>query len=598
MTIFAWVLFGYALLYGVRYLLGARLYLTCALREVAVRAIPREQIEPAELRLLTLLDDELAAAGFRHLGFGEISPFLSYYAQALPVSVFVNERIPAYALVRQHASPEYGSLVELEVSTTVEGREGARPANAQPAHGKASSTDAAHALDCRLVTLNTLFSRPFMPRSLRVEGYQGISVAALVERHSARVAAERVSRAPLEPATAEHLTAEPAISEPATAQRAASDHVAAEPSSLTNALTLIAASIAELRTEFHEGGWVAPTTDPALDRFTLRGAFALTHYSRRAFGARKTTSRQPPPVPSEQERFLRIEADMRAISRVADDPEPAPGTPWPLLTVIGVSGLLSFVAMTWLWNGYVAALILAAITLHEAGHAVAMRMLGYRDVHVFFVPLLGAVTVGRSVTATVRDRLAVLLAGPVPGLWLAVVLLLIDQAYAPVTLLRMSALALLILNGLNLLPFTPLDGGRALESLTRPESVWRLVVHAASATGLLAVAAYLRDPVIATIGLFWAVLFPRQLLAQRLRRSVAAAVRDRADFPGVVRVALETMSTPRYAAWRAGTRQATARTLARLFAESLATPADRRWGALVYAAAWIPVAAAFLLWTR
>jgi Zn-dependent protease len=543
MTILAWILFGYALLYGVRYLLGARIYLTCALRKVEVRPIPREQVEPAELRLLTLLDDELTAAGFRHLGFGEISPLLTYYGQALPVSVFVNERIPAYALVRQHAAPEYGSLVELEVST-----------------------------DCRLVTLNTLFSRPFLPRSLRVEGYQGISVAALVERHSARVAAERVSRAPLELATTEHPT-------------------------LANALTLVAAIIAELRTEFRERGWVAPTTDPSLDRFTLRGAFALTHYSRRAFGARKTTSRQPPPVPSEQERLLRIEADLQAIARVADNPESAPGTPWPLLTVIGVSGLLSFVAMAWLWNAYVATLILAAIALHEAGHAVAMRMLGYRDVHVFFVPLLGAMTVGRSVTATVRDRLAVLLAGPVPGLWLAVVLLAIDQVYGPVTLLRMSALALLILNGLNLLPFTPLDGGRALESLTRPESVWRLLVHAASAAGLLAVAAYLRDPVIATIGLFWTVLVPRQLLGYRLRRAVAAAVHDRADVRGVVRIALETMSTPRYVACRAGTRQAAARTLARLFAESVATPADRRWGALLYAAAWIPAAAAFLLWT-
>jgi Zn-dependent protease len=548
MTIFAWILFGYALLHGVRYLLGARLYLTCALRKVEVRPIPREQVQPAELRLLTLLDDELTAAGFRLLGFGEISPFLTYHAQALAVSVFVNERIPAFALVRQHAAPEYGSLVELEVSTTFGGPE------------------------CRLVTLNTLFSRSFLPRSLRVEGYLGICVAALVERHSTRVAAERISRAPLEPATTEHPT-------------------------LANALTLVAASIAELRTEFRERGWVAPTTDPALDRFTLRGAFALTHYSRRVFGARKTKSQQRR-VPSEQERLLRIEADMGAIARVADNPEPAPGTPWPLLTVIGVSGLLSFVAMGWLWNAYVAALILAAITLHEAGHAVAMRMLGYRDVHVFFVPLLGAMTVGRSVTATVRDRLAVLLAGPVPGLWLAVVLLVIDQVYAPATLLRMSALALLILNGLNLLPFTPLDGGRALESLTRPESVWRLVVHAASAAGLLAVAAHLRDPLIATIGLFWAVLFPRQLSGYRLRRSVAAAVHDRADVLGVVRIALETMSAPRYAAWRAGTRQMTARTLARLFAESLATPADRRWGAIAYAAAWIPAAVAFLLWTR
>src|ERR1700728_3492694 len=197
MTIFAWVLFGYALLYGVRYLLGARVYLTCALREAAVEPIPRAQVEPAELRLLTLLDDELAAAGFRHLGFGQIAPFLTYYAQALSVSVFVNERLPAYALVRQHAAPEYGTLVELEIGT-------------------------AFAPDCRLVTLNTLFSRPFVPRSLRVEGYQGSSVDALVERHSARVAAERVNRAPVEHAT------------------------------LENGISLIAASIAELRTEFRE----------------------------------------------------------------------------------------------------------------------------------------------------------------------------------------------------------------------------------------------------------------------------------------------------------------------------------------------------------
>jgi Zn-dependent protease len=593
MTILAWVLFGYALLYGVRYLLGARVYLTCALREVEVRPIPRERLDPAELRLLTLLDDELAAAGFRHLGFGQIPPFLTYYAQAVAVSVFVNERIPAYALVRQHAAPEYGNLVEVEVATAFGAPEDGRPENVQAAPGGATQRQPANTSDLRLVTLNTLFSRPFQPRSLRVEGYEGMPVAALVERHAARVAAER-NRAPMEPSAAA-VAAEHSYPETSTQQPSALPH-----STLESALNLAAASIAELRTEFRGRGWVAPTTDPTLDRFTLRGAFALTHYSRRVFGSRKITSRQQQqqPTPSEQERLLRIEADLHAISRVADNPESAPGTPWPLVTVIGVSGLLSFVAMAWLWNPYVAALILAAITLHEAGHAVAMRMLGYRDVHVFFVPLLGAMTVGRSVTTTVRDRLAVLLAGPVPGLCLAVVLLAIDQAYAPATLLRMSALALLILNGLNLLPFTPLDGGRALETLTRPESVWRLVVHAASAVGLLAVAAYLRDPVIATIGLFWAVLFPRQLQGYRLRRSVAAAVNDRGDFQVVLRVALETMSTPRYATWRAGTRQVTARTLARLFSESLATPADRRWGAIAYAAAWIPAAIAMILWTR
>ncbi|HWW79542.1 MAG TPA: hypothetical protein VNY82_08080 [Steroidobacteraceae bacterium] len=542
-VVIAWVLFVYVLLYGIRYLLGARIYLTCALREVENRSIPRQQIEPEELRLLGLLDDELLAAGFRHLGFGAATPLLTYYAEPLKFSVFVNERLPAYALVREPVAPEYGNLVALEIGTV-------------------------YAAGDRLITLNTLFSEPFFADNMRVEAYEGLSVAGMVERHAARVAAERTS-----PMSRGHVT-------------------------LEDILGLAAASLAGLRVKFRRRNWVAPTTDPKLDRFTLRGAFALTHYSRRVFGARKIAPKNSLSGPSENERLLRIEADLRAVLRIAENPQPAPGTPWPLIMVIGASGVLSFIAMALLWNAAVAAVILAAITFHEAGHALAMRRFGYRDVHIFFVPLLGAMTVGSPATTTVRDRLAVLLAGPVPGLWLGVALLAIDQSYGPVRLLRMSALALLILNGLNLLPFTPLDGGRALEALTRPESVWRLVVHAASAVGLLALAAFSRDPAIAAIGLLWAVLFPRQLLGYRLRRAVAAGIRDRADSRGVMRVTLETLSVAPFAKYRAAVRQATARAFVRLFSESLATAADRRWGAIAYVSAWIPVAAAVLLWFR
>jgi hypothetical protein len=49
---------------------------------------------------------------------------------------------------------------------------------------------------------------------------------------------------------------------------------------------------------------------------------------------------------------------------------------------------------------------------------------------------------------------------------------------------------------------------------------------------------------------------------------------------------------------RAGTRQVTARAIAHLFSESTATPADRIWGAIAYAAAWIPVVAAAVLWAK
>jgi Zn-dependent protease len=540
----AWLAFGYVLLQSFRYLLGARIYLTCALREVAARPVALEAIDAGEWQLLTLLDSDLQAAGFRHLGFAQITPLITYYGAPLAGSVFVDERLPAYALVRRHLAPEYGRLVELELRTVL-------------------------ASGSQLLTVNTPFSSSFLPPGLHVEAHPGLSVSELVQRHAARVVAALAGG------------------------EGALEHAHVE--SLTESIT---ASFAELRRQFRERGWVVPTADHTLDRFTLRGAFALTRYSRRIVKTPGSAVKRAPPVPSEEDRQLRIEADLCAVLHVADSPETAPGTPWPLLTVIGATAVVSFVAMALLWNPMVAVLVLAAVTFHEAGHALAMRSLGYRDVHIFFVPLLGAMTVGRAATATVRDRLLVLLAGPVPGLWLAVALLAIDHAAGPIYLVQAAALTLLILNALNLLPFTPLDGGRALETLSRPESAWRLAVHVASAIGLFVVADVLNDAVFVALGLLWAAMLPRQFRGYRLHRSVAAAVRDRGDFRGVVRVALDVMTTRPYAGWHAVTRQITARAIARSCADSIATPGDRRWGALAYASAWIPVIAALLLWVR
>jgi Zn-dependent protease len=555
-AVLGWAAFAYVLLQGIRYLLGARVYLTCALREVEARPVDRQQLDPGELRLLSLLDHELAGAGFRHLGFGHITPLVTYYDKPLTVSVFVHEQLPAYGLVRRHLAPEYGRLAELEVTTEL-------------------------ASGGQIVTVNTPFASSFLPPGLRIEAHPGLTVGEIVARHAERLAGESV-----------------------TTERAYAGLF--RQANVESALALVTSGIRKLRPLFRSRKWVVPTVDPSLDRFTLYGALALTHYSRRVFATTRSAAgraRSAPATalsapPSDNERLLRVEADLQAILQVAEHPETAPGIAWPLLTVIGLTAVLSFIAMASLWNAYVAAVILAAVTLHEAGHAMAMRLFGYRDIHVFFVPLLGAVTLARPAVTTVRDRLAVLLAGPVPGLWLAVLLLALDQAYGPIRLVRLSALALLILNGLNLLPFTPLDGGRALEALTRPESRWRVAVHGASAAGLLVLAGFWNDPVIAALGLIWAAMLPRQLRVYRLRRAVAARVRDRGDFRGVARTALEVMTTPPYARWPAATRQATARAIGRLFAESPATPADRRWGAIAYASTWIPLIAALLLWRR
>jgi Zn-dependent protease len=540
-TVFIWLAGGFVLLKGIQYVLGARIYLTSAVREPSVAPLRRQEISPGELALLTCVDAELQSAGFRHVGFGQCPAFLTYYGPPEVLNAFVHDGIPAYARVGRQLAPENDQLVRVSVETVFPSGE-------------------------VLATSNTPLDRLYASRKLAVEALANASIGELTRRHTERVAAR------------------------------ASDRSVQE-QTLNGALALHAEDMRSTRDWFRSQGWTVATRDPTRDQFTLRGAFALAGLSMRVFAKRRVAATSIESVSADRSK-LRVEADIVAVLRIADPPEPLPETPWPLITLIAGTAVASFIAMSVVWNWSTAALILAVLVIHEAGHAIAMRLLGYRDVHVFFVPLLGALTIGRPVAASVRDRLAVLLAGPVPGLCLAVLLLLIanrspDWAYD----LRAPALALLILNGLNLLPFTPLDGGRILETLSRPESAWRLAIHTLSAAALLAAAFTFQDPTLTIVGLFWACLIPRQLVALRLRRAVAARGVPRSDFAAIVRTALETMAGRGFPSWRAAVRQIAARAVAQQFGEAVATPASRLLGGIAYLMAWVPAVVAAMLWT-
>ncbi|MBI3203870.1 MAG: hypothetical protein HYZ29_20185 [Myxococcales bacterium] len=109
-----------------------------------------------------------------------------------------------------------------------------------------------------------------------------------------------------------------------------------------------------------------------------------------------------------------------------------------------------------------AVVLLGVLTLHELGHFVAMRAVGYVDVRIFFVPFFGAATAGWRVTGTtVLREAAILLAGPLPGILLAFGISFsqpVVWAFHP--WLRPTVLHLLTVNAFNLLPIGPLDGGR------------------------------------------------------------------------------------------------------------------------------------------
>lgn len=101
------------------------------------------------------------------------------------------------------------------------------------------------------------------------------------------------------------------------------------------------------------------------------------------------------------------------------------------------------------------------LVVHELGHLAAMRMFGFRDLRMFFIPLVGAGAVGRKVDATGTQRAIVALAGPVPGILLALGLALALRPIESEALYMFLQLTVL-LNVLNLVPLLPLDGGRLI----------------------------------------------------------------------------------------------------------------------------------------
>jgi thiol-disulfide isomerase/thioredoxin/Zn-dependent protease len=103
--------------------------------------------------------------------------------------------------------------------------------------------------------------------------------------------------------------------------------------------------------------------------------------------------------------------------------------------------------------------LIVVLVLHETGHFLGMRYFGYRDVHMFFIPLFGAVVRGEKRGVPGWQEATVLLLGPVPGLVVGCAIYFIEPAVRE-PILRTGAAWLVTINFLNLLPFEPLDGGK------------------------------------------------------------------------------------------------------------------------------------------
>lgn len=112
---------------------------------------------------------------------------------------------------------------------------------------------------------------------------------------------------------------------------------------------------------------------------------------------------------------------------------------------------------------YIAAVLLVLL-VHEFGHFFAMKLYNYQNVKLFIIPMLGAYVSGKKQSISQKQMSIILLAGPLPGLFIGFGLYFLNKELHNESL-KMLANTFIFLNLFNLLPIYPLDGGRFLENL-------------------------------------------------------------------------------------------------------------------------------------
>ena len=133
------------------------------------------------------------------------------------------------------------------------------------------------------------------------------------------------------------------------------------------------------------------------------------------------------------------------------------------------------------------AMIVPILLLHETGHYLAMRIFGYRNLRMFFIPGFGAAVSGRNFNVSGWKKAAVALAGPVPSILLATGVGAAGLARQESWLVEACFVSLLV-NAFNLLPFLPLDGGHVLQCvLFSRHHVLETLFRIAAALGMIGI---------------------------------------------------------------------------------------------------------------
>lgn len=225
-------------------------------------------------------------------------------------------------------------------------------------------------------------------------------------------------------------------------------------------------------------------------------------------------------------------------------------TSWMALgtkSILAVISLAAFAGvLAWTTSPVVAASVLAGALIHEAGHVLGMRWFGLRQPEVLFIPVLAGAGIAQDDKVRPSwQHVAILLLGPLPGIFLGSGLVIAGGAAG---VMATAGATLIALNLLTLVPILPLDGAR-IADVAVPSRFPRARIAFASLSvlGLLLVATGLESFPLQVLGMLMVLRLPAEWRMALARAEVQPQLAAGFDEEMVVRPLLLRIRAPDWA---------------------------------------------------
>lgn len=185
-------------------------------------------------------------------------------------------------------------------------------------------------------------------------------------------------------------------------------------------------------------------------------------------------------------------------------PKPMPsGTDNPMMRSVLSLGFFIVAFYVLFGNFQYVLIMLLVLLIHEAGHLIAMKAFGYRELSIFFLPLLGAAVTGTKDQISQRQRVIILMAGPLPGVIIGSVLVYLGVTLGNENYGTIGSI-FIVINAFNLLPFTPLDGGKVVETMFFSNNeIIKMIFFGVSCIGLIGVGFLMQSYILVFFGALW-----------------------------------------------------------------------------------------------